>query len=352
MRLILDARKIEDYGIGVYIQQVFSRLIEENFDDIRVIHLDGKKKLPIHPKKEILARAENYNPWEHIEIPWICRHFKNYYYFSPHYVFPLFIQQKLIVTVHDLIHFLFPQFFGPKLKIEGARFFLKQIRQRAVIIFAVSKQTAADLNNLFKIPLEKIKVIYNGLSEEFFNQPPRPSPLPFPYILYVGNWKPHKNLKTLLRAFAQLSRKYDNLKLVMVGVERSSSIMKEVKILGLENKCFMPGFLSSEDIIHYLDGALFFVFPSLYEGFGLPPLEAMARGRAVLSSPGGSLKEILGEAAIYFDPTSIEELVAKMELLLDEQTRQVYEKKGRERSRLFRWDKALASYLHFLQNLD
>lgn len=353
MRLILDARKIEDYGIGVYIQQVFGRLIQENWDDFRVIHLFGRSKLPVSPEKEILVKAGNYDPREHLEIPWKCRRLKNYYYFSPHYVFPLFIRQKLIVTVHDVIHFLFPQFFGPKLKIEVARHFLREIRRRAVLIFAVSQRTAADLCDLFHIPPEKIKVIYNGLAEEFFSHPRYSSPFPFPYILYVGNWKPHKNLETLLLAFSHLAKKYQDVKLALVGMEDNPSTRKIIEAYSLEGKCLLLGFLPSREVIRYLDGALFFVFPSLYEGFGLPPLEAMARGRAVLSSSGGSLKEVLGEAAFYFDPTSVDDLVAKMErLLLDDQLRRFYEEKGKERSQLFRWDRALKNYLHFLQALD
>lgn len=353
MRLLLDARKIGDYGIGVYIQQVFGRLIEKDFEDIRVIHLKGGERLPVSLDKEILAKARNYDPREQLEIPWKCRHLKDYFYFSPHYVFPLFIQQKLIVTIHDLIHFLFPHFFGSKTKVEVARYFLQEIKRRAVIIFAVSERTAQDLNSLFSIPIEKVKIIYNGISEEFFNFPLSSSPFSFPYILYVGNWKPHKNLKMLLMAFSWLVKKYRDLKLVLLGVEKKSFVLKMIQEFDLQEKCFLPGFVPQKEVIRYLDGALFFVFPSLYEGFGLPPLEAMARGRAVLSSPGGSLKEILGEAALYFDPSSLEELKMKMELILtNDSLRRLYEEKGRERSQLFRWEKALDQYAHFLHTLD
>jgi len=353
MKLLLDARKIEDYGIGVYIRQVFGGLLEQDFEDVRVIHLRGKATLSVPAEKEIVAEARNYDPREQVEIPWKCRHLKGYYYFSPHYIFPLLMKQKLLVTVHDVIHFLFPDFFKPRIKVEAARFFLREIKRRAVVIFAVSRRTAQDLNLLFSIPIEKIKIIYNGLSAEFFNLPPQPSPLPFPYILYVGNWKPHKNLPLLLRAFSQLSKKYPEIRLVLAGVERRPQILGFLVELGLEERCLLPGFLPQKEIIRYLDGALFFVFPSLYEGFGLPPLEAMARGRAVLSSPGGSLKEILAEAALYFDPASVEDLVAKMELFLtNEKERSFYEEKGRQRSRLFRWEKALEEYVHFLRSLD
>lgn len=353
MRLLLDARKVEDYGIGVYIQEIFGRLLQTPWEDIRVIHLSGKKRLPVTPEKEVLAHSPNYRAWEQLEIPWKTRHFHGYYYFSPHYVFPWLIRQSLIVTVHDLIHFKFPQFFGPPLKLKAAGFFLRQIRSRAVLIIAVSKQTAVDLAEMFMIPIDKIKIIYNGVGEIFFQAPPSSSPLPFPYILYLGNWKPHKNINTLLAAFSLLAARYPELRLVLLGVPPAPGIQKEIARFRLEAKCLLLGFIPQKAVIPYLDGALFFVFPSLYEGFGLPPLEAMARGRAVLSSPGGSLREVLAEAALYFDPNSAEDLKTKMELLVEnEELRHAYEARGKARSLDFTWEKSFAQHLHFLRQLD
>ncbi len=156
----------------------------------------------------------------------------------------LYPAEVLFVTIHDLIHFIFPHFFGPKIKIELARCFLQEIKRRGVIIFAVSERTAQDLNSLFSIPIEKIKIIPNGISEEFFNFPMSPSPFFFPYILYVGNWKPHKNLKILLIAFSQLVKKYRDLKLVLIGVEKQPLPLQTIQQLGLQEKCLLPGFFN------------------------------------------------------------------------------------------------------------
>jgi glycosyltransferase involved in cell wall biosynthesis len=353
MRLLLDARKIEDYGIGVYIRHVFGGLLEQPFEDIRVIHLAGKERLEVPAEKEISAHSANYDPREQIEIPWKCRHLRGYYYFSPHYIFPLLLRQRLIVTVHDLIHFKFPAFFKPPVKVAMARFFLRQIKSRAALIFTVSRQTAADLAEMFSVPMDKIKIIYNGVADTFFQTPPFASPYPFPYILYVGNWKPHKNIITLLQAFRLISKLHPELRLVLIGISPQPVVQKEISRLNLEEKCLPLGFLPQPEVIRYLDGASLFVFPSLYEGFGLPPLEAMARGRAVISSPAGSLREVLADAALYFDPSSAEDLAAKIDLLLsDESKRHSYEEKGRQRSWLFRWPKAVAQHVHFLQALD
>lgn len=353
MRLLLDARKIEDYGIGVYIQEVFGRLLQASWEDLRVIHLCGKKRLPVSKEKELLVHSANYQVGEQVEIPWKTRHFRGYYYFSPHYVFPWLLRQSLVVTVHDLIHFKFPQFFGPPLKLKAARFFIQQIKSRAVLIIAVSQRTAADLSEMFSIPMEKIKVIYNGVGENFFKAAASSSPLPFPYILYVGNWKPHKNVPTLLAAFSLLAARYPELRLVLLGVPPAAVVQKEIARFRLEEKCLLLGYRPQEEVIRYLDAALFFVFPSLYEGFGLPPLEAMARGRAVISSPAGSLREVLADAALYFDPHSVEDLKTKMELFLENETlRHFYEKKGQARSLRFTWEKSFAQHLHFLRQLE
>ncbi len=353
MRLLLDARKIEDYGIGVYIRHVFGGLLRHGFEDIQVLHLAGASRLNVEATKEIRIRAKNYNLWEQVEIPWKVRSLKNYLYFSPHYVFPVSLRQRLVVTVHDLIHFKFPWFFRPGVKVRIARFFLQQIRSRAELVFTVSETTARDLAEMFSIPIEIIKIIHNGVAQEFFTLPRFPSPLPFPYILYVGNWKPHKNLPTLLHAFSLLHGRYPELRLVLVGLTREPELRREIARWRLEESVLPLGFLPPDEVIRYLDGALFFVFPSLYEGFGLPPLEAMARGRAVISSPGGSLSEVLGEAALFFDPASAEDLAAKMEqLITDETLRQSYEEKGKERSRLFSWERSIAQHIHFLEQLD
>ncbi len=353
MRLLLDARKVEDYGIGVYIQEIFGRLLRTPWEDIRVIHLFGKRRLPIAREKEILAHSANYQAFEQVEIPWKTRRFPGYYYFSPHYVFPWLIRQRLIVTVHDLIHFKFPQFFGPPPKLKAAGFFLRQIKSRAVLIIAVSRQTAVDLAEMFGIPIDKIKIIYNGVGEIFFTAPPSAPPLSFPYILYLGNWKPHKNINTLLAAFSLFVARYPEFRLVLLGVPGVPEVQKEIVRFRLEGKCLPLGFKPQEEVIRYLDGALFLVFPSLYEGFGLPPLEAMARGRAVVSSPAGSLQEVLADAALYFDPNSAEDLRTKMELLVEnEELRHAYEAKGKARSLNFTWEKSFAQHLHFLRQLD
>ncbi len=346
MRILLDARKIEDYGIGVYIRNLFQGIADSGRFECRAIHLRGTACLDMPPDSTIHVSCKNYDWREHLDIPLKTRRLKDFYYFSPHYVFPLFIRNSLFVTVHDLIHFKFSHLFKPALRVELGTYFMRQVRRRALVVFTVSQTTKHDLQEIFGFEGDRIKVIYNGISEPFFQRPLQISGMAFPYMLYIGNLKPHKNLTTLLRAFALVKNRFSELRLVLVGVKPDKAFYKAVKSLGLRQRVVVKGYQSQEDVIRFLDGAEFFVFPSLYEGFGLPPLEAMARKKAVISSNGGSLEEVLGEGALYFHPESVEELAEKISLFVeDREIKEGYEQKGFAHCLKFRWEKAIQDYI-------
>lgn len=352
MKIILDARKIEDYGIGVYIQNLFQGIADSERFDCRAIHLRGTTYLDLAPESHIRVSSKNYDWREHLEIPFKTRRIKEYYYFSPHYVFPLFVRNKLFITVHDLIHFKFPHLFKPALRVEFGKFFMRQVKRRAIIVFTVSQTTKQDLQEIFGFEDHKVKVIYNGISKLFLQRTLQISGFSFPYVLYSGNLKPHKNLPTLLKAFSLIKERFSDLRLVLVGVSPDKTLYQIVRDLGLKQRVVIKGYQPQKNMIRFLDGAEFFVFPSLYEGFGLPPLEAMARRKAVISSNGGSLPEILGDSAFYFHPDSPEELAEKMSLLAeDTNLREEYEKRGFEHSLKFRWEKAIQEYVEVFDGI-
>jgi glycosyltransferase involved in cell wall biosynthesis len=346
MKILLDARKIEDYGIGTYIQNLFQGIADSDIFECRAVHLRGTRYLELPPESYIRVSSKNYNWREHVEIPFKTRRMEDFFYFSPHYVFPLFVKNKLFVTVHDLIHFKFPHLFKPALRVKLGKFFMRQVKKRALLVFTVSQTTKQDLQELFGFEDHRIKVIYNGLSESFLQSTPQISGLPFPYVLYTGNLKPHKNLPTLLKAFSLVKERYSDLRLVLIGVEPDKAFYQLMRDLKLKQRVVIKGYQPQEDVIRFLDGAEFFVFPSLYEGFGLPPLEAMARRKAVISSSRGSLGEILGSSALYFRPDSAEELAEKMSLFMeDTDLREDYENRGFEHSSQFRWQKTIQEYM-------
>jgi glycosyltransferase involved in cell wall biosynthesis len=349
VKILLDARKIQDYGIGVYIRNLFQGLAGHSGFECRAVHLKGTDYLDFMQPSTIEVKARNYDFKEHVEIPWKTRKLKDYRYFSPHYVYPLFISQKLFVTVHDLIHFKFSHLFKPAVRVEAGKFFMRQVRKKADMVFTVSQTTKDDMQELFRFDESRIRVIYNGIADIFFQKLPAPSLFDFPYVLYSGNLKPHKNLPVLIEAFAQVIDRYPDFRLVLAGVQPDRPFRQRLARSGIADRVVTKGYLSQHDLISLIDGAEFFVFPSLYEGFGFPPLEAMARKKAVISSPGGSLKEILGDNVLYFSPDSPEELAEKITFFIENGgIKKEYEEKGFVQSTAFRWDKTIDQYASVL----
>ncbi len=349
VKLIFDGRKTDDYGIGTYIKNIFGGLIGSGKFDYKFLHLKNSSYLKQTVDNIIEIGSKNYSPLEHFQIPLKIKNFKKYIYFSPHYVYPLFIKNRLIVTVHDLIHFKFPEFFPPY-KREIGKYFIKKIKQRSEIVFTVSNQSKIDLIDMFGFKEEKIKVIYNGISDIFFSYKKIKTQTKPPYILYIGNLKPHKNLKILLKSFSNIKNKYKDLKLILIGIKDRSQVNKTIMDLKIENRVIIKGYLKQEELISFIDNSLFFVFPSIYEGFGLPPLEVMARGKAVVSSSGGSLKEILKDNAILFNPYSEEELTTILEdMIIDDSLRKEYENRSKIYSENFHWKTFINQYIEILK---
>jgi glycosyltransferase involved in cell wall biosynthesis len=353
VKLILDARKIDDYGIGVYLTQLFSGLDRSNDFDCRFLCLKGTP--PLDPPEEVplTVTARNYDFREHLEIPWKVRGMSDYFYFSPHYVFPLFLKNRLVVTIHDVIHFKFPQYFRSPLKVRMGKFFITQVKKRASLIFTVSQTSKQDLVEMFSFRPEQIHAVPSGIADRFFTAPQNPSPFPFPYIITVSNLKPHKNILLLLEAFAAVAAHYPDIKLVLAGIPDGRSLERWLAEKRLQERVVIKGYVSAQELVALIDGAEFFVYPSLYEGFGFPPLEAMARGRAVISSTGGSLKEVLADSAVFFSPTSSEELAESITRFLDSaELRSSYAEKGAAHSQNFRWSHTLNQYIDILRQLD
>ena len=350
--LILDARKLGDYGIGTYIQEIFSGLIAAKDCSCRALVLRGRGNLELPEGQLISCRSANYQPMEQLEIPWKLKGSSHIPFFSPHYLFPYFIRNPLIITIHDLIHFKFPHFFKPQGKVRIAERFIRSARKRASLILTVSEKTKTDLCHMFPFDPQQTPVIHNGFSDIFFEHPPLDSKPERPYILHIGNHKPHKNLDLLLEVFEDFSRENTEIDLVLAGTTPGTELRDRLTGLGISERVITPGYLSQKQLIEWIDGCLFFVFPSLYEGFGLPPLEAMSRRKAVLSSGRGSLSEILGAAAFYIDPSDHHSLLLGMRQLAgDPSLRNQLENLGHEHSRQFTWSRAVEQTLERIRQV-
>lgn len=238
------------------------------------------------------------------------------------FVSPLVAPCPAVVTVYDLSFKLFPERFLPAQRLYLSLFTAHSCR-RARRVIAISQSTQADLVRVFGLSPDKVDVAYPGLSPEFR---PRPSAeveafrarrsLPPKFVLYLGTLEPRKNLGTLIRAFAALARQERDLHLVLAGAKGwlYADLFKLTQDLGLAGRVIFPGFVPAEELPLWYNSASVFAYPSSYEGFGLPVIEALACGRPVVTSNVSSLPEAGGEAAILVapdDPAALAEALGR-----------------------------------------
>jgi glycosyltransferase involved in cell wall biosynthesis len=255
---------------------------------------------------------------------------------------------KTVFTLHDLIYCVHPETHKPL-----NRWFLTLMMPRflrmADAVIAISENTRQDAVRFYHLEEDKIHVVYEGVNPSF-----RPAPagaiaeirrlysLPDRFILYLGTIEPRKNLITLLEAYRHLLRGDSELRLVIAGKKGwlYTGFFERMREWGLEEQVLFPGFIPEADLPALYSAADLFVFPSLYEGFGLPILEAMACGTAVVSSNTSSLPEIVGDAALTVDPQDTGAWVTALtEVLGNEQLREELRTKGLQQARKFSWEK-------------
>jgi glycosyltransferase involved in cell wall biosynthesis len=298
----------------------------------------------------------------------------------PHFNVPLFYRRKFVITIHDLIllHFptlrgttLFPFFYW--LKFIAYKIIIKSAIRRTWKIIAVSNFTKADILKNYDIAPDKIKVTYEACdnfclipSQEYkevlkkYGLLDKNRGIIKKYILYVGNAYPHKNLEALILAFSEKNTS-DGVNLVLVG--REDYFYKRLKKLIKEKISAQGGpasdwkniiftdFIPDEELDTIYRFAQFYIFPSLYEGFGLPPLEAMAKGVPVASSDHPCLKEILGKSAYYFNAKDKKEIIQAIEKLLEnEHLRKELAQSGYEQIKKYSWEKMAQETLGIYKN--
>ena len=263
--------------------------------------------------------------------------------------YALFLKSPFIVTVHDLVRLCFSlskETLSERILLKLDRYFIK----RAIHLIAVSQNTKHDLMKYLKIPENRISVIYNGIDHSIF-KPYEVKVLDKPYILYVGSERPRKNLSRLFEAFARVKGEFPELKLVKMGAagrseEYRRNVMRKLDSLGITGDVIFVVHASELDLVHYYSSASLLAYPSLYEGFGLPLLEAMACGCPVVTSNTSSMPEVAGEAGIMVDPYDIDALTeAIKQVLTDDTLRDNMVRKGLEQARMFSWEKTVEQTL-------
>lgn len=359
-RLGIDARLYgtKHGGIGRYIQNLIAALEKidiqnkyfiflgpDNFDDYQ----------PAAPNfKKVLADFSIYGWREQLFWPIMLRRYRLDLVHFPHFNVPLFYRRPFVLTIHDLIISHYPDSRATtlpiwlyRLKLLVYRLVVRSASRRARKIIAVSRFTKDDIIRILKIKPEKIRVIYEGVSlPKIMGQDRRSWFLKLglrqPYLLYVGSAYPHKNLSRLLLAFKELTTINENCQLVLVGKINYfyRRLKKEIDQLGLMEKVKLTGYCSDEELVYLYQKAQAYVFPSLLEGFGLPPLEAQQYDLPVVSSRASCLPEILGQSSIYFDPFDIQDMSRQINrILTDDQLRQELIAAGRENLKKYSWSK-------------
>ena len=349
MRVAIDARKLHDGGIGTYVRGLVSGLASAYPRDewnaiVDPVHA-GSMRWPgdVH---EVAVRAGKYGFAEHVVVPRAARSVGAQLLHAPHYTLPLGWSGAAVVTIHDLIHIRFARFQRPGVALY-ARFMAGLAAKRAAVVIADSEATKLDILELLAVPAAKVSVVPLGVSPLL-----RPVPavdiavfrsehaLPAQYVLYVGARKRHKNLELLVRAWGVM-RPADRPPLVLSGMpwDEHDPLARLARMLGVERTIRFAGAMHDELALACLySGAALVVQPSLSEGFGLPPLEALACGVAVLSSDAGSLPEVLGDGAVYLPPHGPEAWAAEvLGLLSDGALRQTLATRGRARAATFTW---------------
>lgn len=356
MRIAVDARKLHDYGIGTYVRNVLRHLARQDQANEYVLICRPEHvglAAGLGPNfTDVPDGAAPYSMAEQVSIPLDLRRHRIDLFHEPHYVLPPLVPCPAVVTIHDCIHLRFPQYLPNKLAHAYARTFLWTATHQAARIITVSEASKRDILTYFNIPPEKIEVIYNGIDERFWI-PPSPEDiervreryqLNDPFILYAGNIRPHKNLERLIEVCQLLRREgFDHLKLLIIGDEISkyATLRRAVHRHKLHKHVRFLGFVPDQTLAALYRLAAVFVFPSLYEGFGLPPLEAMASGTPVVTSNVSSLPEVVGDAALLVDPYDCEAIAGAVRMVLTDQAlRDDLASRGLARAREFSWAKA------------
>jgi len=358
VRVAIDARKLHDYGIGTYVRNLITELAKQDDDaeyvllcappDVGALSALGSRFRPV------AVRAGNYSAREQWGVPWALAKSRVDLFHAPHYVVPVLGTTRVVVTIHDCIHLRFPEYLPNRRALYYARAMMTMAARRARRVLTVSQASKDDILTYLGVPADKVEVIYNALDSRLAGEPTAEDVarvrerflLTAPFILYTGNIKPHKNVDRLIEAFSILRRDgHEDVKLLIIGDEISKypNLRRLVHKFQLHQHVRFLGFVPDATLAVLYRLAAVFVFPSIYEGFGLPPLEAMAAGAPVVTSNTSSLPEVVGDAALLIDPLDATAIARAMGRVLNEpELRQTLIRRGHERVKAFSWERSVA----------
>jgi glycosyltransferase involved in cell wall biosynthesis len=369
LRIALDARRIRDFGFGTYIRNLLRALaavgVPHHF--LLITRPDDQHEfdgLPANFERVIYARND-LDLRDHLAFPWLIRRLKVDLTHIPLNQVPLLLPRPYVVTVHDLSALVYETHEGwrHELRVMGMRRTLR----RAARIIAVSESTRHDVVNILGIPATKVTRIYGATDPRYSRhdlggdaRAAGPEAwererrrileryqVNYPFLLYAGTIRPQKNIPRLIEAFALIKRElaghelYDDLRLIIIGdeISRYPLVRQTVLQSRVQSSVRFLGFIPINALRVFFEAAEAFVFPSLYEGFGLPPLEAMASGTPVVCSKSTSLPEVVGDAAMTVSPDNVFDIARGMrEVLLSPLLRNELIARGRQQAARFTWE--------------
>ena len=357
-RITVDARMVNASGIGTYLSNLLPRILASRPD--WHFTLLG---IPAELNEYGWARAPHvtimpcdaliYGIGEQIQLASRIPGDTDLMW-SPHYNIPLAYRGRLLVSIHDVCHVALPQLVKGVHRRAYTRVMLSQVRRRASRILFPSAFTASEFRRLVGETGSRSATVPYAVSPRWFEVTPQPRPHPRPYLVFVGNVKPHKNLATLIQAFGRIAGSIPH-DLVVVG-KQAGFITGDSPAVAIANdlgdRVHFTGKVPAETLEQFVVNADALVLPSLYEGFGLPPLEAMACGCPTVVSRAASLPEMCGDAALYFEPLNVDQLASTLlRLLSSEELRQDLRQRGRRQAARYSWDRCAEQTLGFLEQL-
>lgn len=357
----IDARKISDFGIGTYIRNLVRALgrIDGENRYLLLVSREGRDAVAELPPnfEAVVEKARVYSVRELLSLSLKLYRLELDLYHSTHYVLPAVVPCRAVATIHDVIHLLFPEFLPNKLALLYAQRMIRHTLSRADHIVTVSHNTKADLLDLFEIEPGKIDVVYNGV-EEVYRRRLSPAVISAElaryqlepgYLLFVGNPKPHKNLDNVVKAYSvAASLAPQKAPLVCVGGRKGTEfkIRQRAEQLGVGDRVRVLGEVAEESLPALYQGAALFLYPTLYEGFGLPVVEAMAAGVPVITSNNSALREIAEGYAYLVDPLDVISMGQAIALCMAEpERRAALAELGLRRAADFSWEKAARATL-------
>ena len=370
-RIVIDTRHIRDFGIGTYIRNLvraLAKLDSENRYILVTYSADAQEwnGLPSNFELALYERKDS-DLFDQAAFPLFLRGLRADLYHIPLNVVSVLMPTPYVVTVHDMSSLLYDQM--PTRRRRFRRYQFRRGLERAGRIIAVSNATQRDIEGLFGINAGKIRRIYNAPDPQFLEANPDPSDpeqlltleryqIRRPFLLYVGTIRPQKNIPRLVEAFAVLRAEleghptYGDLRLIIIGdeISRHPEVRRTVIQTRVEQAVRFLGFVPFDTLRTFYASAAAFVFPSLYEGFGLPPLEAMASGTPVVTSNVSSLPEVVGDSAVLVNPENVFEIARGIrEALTSESLREALVRRGHQQARKFSWEATARQVLDVYQ---